>query len=227
MNLRVPSVFQERLSDLREFEACRIIHKYVGTRGPVLNVGCSWGRDTIFLSQQGLHVVSLDIDFMDQEYACGTVWPDSVQGNATKLPFKDAVFASVVMAECLEHIVDDHAAIGEVRRVLQPGGRLILTVPRVTGGKHDHVRGYSPLAAKRLLTRQGLTVKRVILRGGIITWAHIMGPAILKLKLERFRQTILKVATVVDFCLGVIQLPLLNRSRYSGCYVVSTKKGRL
>jgi len=224
---RVPYVFQERLSDLREFEACRIIHKYVGIRGPVLNVGCSWGRDTIFLSRRGLHVVSLDIDFEDQEYAGGTVWPDSVQGNATKLPFKDAVFASVVMAECLEHIVDDHAAIAEVRRVLQPGGRLILTVPRVTGGKHDHVRGYTPRAAERLLTDQGLTVRRIILRGGLITWAHILGPAILKLKLARFRQTILKIAAAVDFCLGAIQLPLLNRSRYSGCYVISTKKGRV
>ncbi len=46
-----------------------------------------------------------------------------------RLPFADGAFDSVSMLDVLEHTRDDHAALAEVRRVLRPGGLLVLTVP--------------------------------------------------------------------------------------------------
>jgi SAM-dependent methyltransferase len=63
----------------------------------------------------------------------GEVAPSSlagtVQGDATRLPFADATFDRVIASEVLEHIADDVAAMGELARVLRPGGTMAVTVP--------------------------------------------------------------------------------------------------
>jgi len=49
-----------------------------------------------------------------------------VEGDAMVLPFPDATFDSVVCTFVLCGVPDDRAAIGEMVRVLRPGGRLLL-----------------------------------------------------------------------------------------------------
>ncbi len=50
--------------------------------------------------------------------------------DALALPFPEASFDVVVASEVLEHLVEDDKAIAELLRVLRPGGRLALSVPR-------------------------------------------------------------------------------------------------
>ncbi len=54
----------------------------------------------------------------------------AVRANAHHLPFPDGFFDLVIASEILEHIPDDRTAIAEAVRVLRPGGRLAVTVPR-------------------------------------------------------------------------------------------------
>jgi SAM-dependent methyltransferase len=54
----------------------------------------------------------------------------AVRGDAYHLPFPDGAFDVVIASEILEHIPDDRAAMAEAMRVLRPGGRLVVTVPR-------------------------------------------------------------------------------------------------
>jgi SAM-dependent methyltransferase len=54
----------------------------------------------------------------------------AVRGDAYRLPFADATFDVVVAAEILEHLPADTTAMAELARVLKPGGRLAVTVPR-------------------------------------------------------------------------------------------------
>ncbi|MFV0524754.1 MAG: methyltransferase domain-containing protein [Acidimicrobiales bacterium] len=51
-------------------------------------------------------------------------------GGRDPLPFPDAAFTSVSMLDSLEHVWDESAVLAEVRRVLAPGGHLVVTVPR-------------------------------------------------------------------------------------------------
>lgn len=52
-----------------------------------------------------------------------------VCGDATALPFGDGSFDAVTMFDVLEHIPDHHQAIAEVKRVLRPGGVLLVSTP--------------------------------------------------------------------------------------------------
>ena len=53
-----------------------------------------------------------------------------VRGDLTALPFPDASVDRVIASEVLEHIPDDVTAFAEIARVLRPGGRVAVTVPR-------------------------------------------------------------------------------------------------
>jgi SAM-dependent methyltransferase len=55
--------------------------------------------------------------------------PEQVQqGSVLELPFADAAFDLVASIGCLHHTGDLFGAVQEVRRVLRPGGRLVLMV---------------------------------------------------------------------------------------------------
>ena len=86
--------------------------------------------DTDQTAEQVAHAASM-LTAMDQageSHQPGTAV--AVRGNAHHLPFPDGAFDLVIASEILEHIPDDAAAIAEAVRVLRPGGRLAVTVPR-------------------------------------------------------------------------------------------------
>ncbi|MCL4868149.1 MAG: glycosyltransferase family 39 protein [Anaerolineae bacterium] len=61
------------------------------------------------------------------------------QAMGDKMPFPDESFAAVISNSVLEHIPDIQPVLHEANRVLQPGGRLIITMPsdnftRLLGG---------------------------------------------------------------------------------------------
>ncbi len=51
-------------------------------------------------------------------------------GSGLNLPFSDASFDRVICSEVLEHIPDYETVLGEIHRVLKPGGILAVSVPR-------------------------------------------------------------------------------------------------
>ena len=109
----------------------------------VLDLGCGGGRHAFALLRRGADVVALDYSHAEVESVgamfaamreAGEVPADArataVRGDAYRLPFPDASFDAVVAAEVLEHLHDDARAFAELERVLKPGGRIAVTVPR-------------------------------------------------------------------------------------------------
>ena len=90
----------------------------------VLDLGCGDGQIARALASSGVSVVGVDpttnqID-VAAERAGGPVF---AQAGAAVLPFSDGAFDGVIACLLFEHMDDVDAAIGEVARVLRPGGR--------------------------------------------------------------------------------------------------------
>jgi len=90
----------------------------------VLCVGGGGSLDGMIKSHSSIDAISIDID-SDRK-------PDMVM-DVTNMTFSSGQFDAIYMMEVLEHVKDPVAALGEVRRVLKPGGRLVLSTPFVFG----------------------------------------------------------------------------------------------
>lgn len=117
-----PSTIDPRIQHVQ------IILKYFGPLAgkKVLDAGCGKGRFARVLLDQnpGAEIWGLDISEQMLRYV-----PAGIQtrvGSLTELPFPDASFDFVYATESLEHAVEIERAVGELCRVLKPGGKLVI-----------------------------------------------------------------------------------------------------
>jgi SAM-dependent methyltransferase len=110
----------------------------------ILDAGCGSGRNMELLARfgapTGVEPAQQSVE-MARARGVGPV----VQGSLdARLPFGSDSFDLVVCLDVLEHIADDRAALGELRRVTVASGRLLVTVPahRWLWGAHDDLSGH-------------------------------------------------------------------------------------
>jgi SAM-dependent methyltransferase len=99
-----------------------------GTR--LLDVGTGTGHTGLAFAASGCDVVGLDMTRAMLGEALGLAGRrglpfEGVQGYAEALPFADGAFDALACRYCAHHFRDLPRAIGEMRRVLRPGGRLV------------------------------------------------------------------------------------------------------
>lgn len=89
----------------------------------ILDVAAGTGSITRKLSAAGANVVSLDqsAEMLSQAVARGAT---GVLATAEALPFADASFDAVTFGYLLRYVDDVPAALGELVRVVRPGGRV-------------------------------------------------------------------------------------------------------
>lgn len=152
--------------------------------GVALDVGCGPGSITTSLAQAvGPEGLALGVDVSEPMLARAVrVQAGSQTGflraDAQQLPLRDQTVDAVVSIAVLQLIPDPVAALGEMARVLKPGGRIALMVP--TAGSASRLWQVLPKAGARVfdddeiadtLELQGLTGVRVK-NFGTIQWVR-------------------------------------------------------
>lgn len=119
-------------------------------------------------------------DYVTQDWP-GSVHPGGraadVVADLHALPLPSASFDFVLCTEVLEHVAEPQRVLGELHRILRPGGAILLTAPFVGElheEPHDHFR-YTSHGLAGLLERSGFAVREVApLTGYWSTLAHVL-----------------------------------------------------
>jgi SAM-dependent methyltransferase len=93
--------------------------------GTVVDVGCG---DRWLEGHIGPHAHYIGLDSVSTGAVLYGARP-TVFGDAASLPFQDGSVDCVVFLEVLEHLEHPRQAIGEIARILKPGGRVLLSMP--------------------------------------------------------------------------------------------------
>lgn len=180
---------------LREF----FIYKFLAPAksDKLLDIGCASGRQIFKIADQIAEGQGVDIaasfiaradEFKEKKQLKHVHFQVS---EIESLPFPSAYFNKIICAEVLEHVADKDAALKEIKRVLSPGGALIVSVPNLNADgtwwgrvlrflrvrrfvslehfsqaelkKHgdSHVREFTPQSLREWLERSGFKVEEL------------------------------------------------------------------
>jgi SAM-dependent methyltransferase len=103
----------------------------------LLDAGCGSGRNMVELRDFGA-VSGLEPSAQSAAAAEARAIGPVAAAPIEAMPFGDASFDAATSLDVIEHIDDDRAALRELRRVVRPGGFLVLTVPAYQWLWSDH-----------------------------------------------------------------------------------------
>jgi SAM-dependent methyltransferase len=114
---------------------------------PFLDVGIGFGDIALYLVRQGARGVALDYGSeaveMARERLAGYEGVEVVEADFTEYE-PDRSFSVITLLEILEHVEDDRAFVETAVRMLDPGGRVLISVPahKALWGWRDEVKGH-------------------------------------------------------------------------------------
>jgi ubiquinone/menaquinone biosynthesis C-methylase UbiE len=132
----------------------------------VLDVGCGTGGVLAHLKGRA-RTIGVDRSVQALRHTAKRGVAGVACADMDKLPFGAAEFDVVLMLDVLEHFEDDRAVVAAARRVLRPGGTLLVSVPafQTLFSEHDvvlqHFRRYTAPQVRRVLEGGGFTVRRL------------------------------------------------------------------
>jgi SAM-dependent methyltransferase len=163
------------------------IHACRGGPCRVLDVGCGEGRLAADLERAGYAVVAADVseEPLRRARARFPALDLRLVPGEGSWPLPDSDFDAVWAGETIEHVADTAGWLSEVRRVLRPGGTLLLSTPAhdrlamlalAASGRRfdahfdpraDHLRFYTRRTLERLLAEFGFHDIEVRGAGGL------------------------------------------------------------
>jgi ubiquinone/menaquinone biosynthesis C-methylase UbiE len=142
----------------------RLVDALADVRGTLLDAGCGTGGMLARLRavRPDLRLLGLEMDASACRRAAAKSGARIVRGSVNAMPFAAASLDAVIMADVLCHeAVDPAVALGELGRVLRPGGRLVINMPAYAWlcSAHDqqvhNARRYTLAQVRALLAAAG------------------------------------------------------------------------
>ena len=149
----MPSTVQEEFGQIDIYVFDQILRGNITPAMRVLDAGCGYGRNLVYLLREGCEIFALDanhnaiVHVRHLSDSLGTKLPaqNFQVGVIEHMPFPDA-FADVVICSSVLHFArdDDHFSkmLSELWRVLKPGGMLFCRLGSGIGMDFEHIAGH-------------------------------------------------------------------------------------
>jgi 2-polyprenyl-3-methyl-5-hydroxy-6-metoxy-1,4-benzoquinol methylase len=156
--------FQKRFED---------IEKYISS-GKFLDVGCAMGFSLEVAQARNWEPYGVEISEYSSGIAKKKFGSAVFTGSLEKANFKSKSFDVIMMSDLLEHVPDPNIILCEARRILKPGGLIVITTPNITSIssifmkgnwvniKFEHLFYFSPTTIKLLLKKNNFEVSKIL-----------------------------------------------------------------
>lgn len=142
--------------------------------GRLLDFGCGSGSFLERMHAEGWQVVGLDASARVVEHIRANLRVPALAGTLPHPELKPESFDVITMWQALEHVHDPLEVLRSARRLLVPGGRLVLSVPNMAGAPPRwfgpdwfgwdlprHLTHFTPETLQRLVEQAGFRTERL------------------------------------------------------------------
>jgi SAM-dependent methyltransferase len=125
-------------------------------RARILDAGCGSGRNMVEFARHGT-VTGIELSHTSVSLAREREAGEVVEGSVLDMPFEADSFDLAASLDVIEHLQDDLLALRELRRVVKPGGTLLVTVPAYQWlwSGHDEINHHHRRYTRRSLQSVG------------------------------------------------------------------------
>jgi 2-polyprenyl-3-methyl-5-hydroxy-6-metoxy-1,4-benzoquinol methylase len=163
------------LRDIRFFERTADL----GQGKRFLDVGCATGMLLEHMRGRGWNVQGVELCRESAEYGIRTKKIDIFIGTLEQAGFQDSSFPVIHFSHLIEHVPDPKVFLLEVRRILAPGGYVVVVTPNISGLQArlfrekwrsaiaDHLTLFSKVTLRKMLVATGYQVLQTVTWGGL------------------------------------------------------------
>lgn len=149
------------------------IETLIPSPGKVLDVGCATGYFLEVAQSFGWEVAGVELSAYSAGLAAAKFGKQIFNGTLEQAAYPAATFDLVTLSDLIEHVPDPLAFLNEVRRILKPGGLVVIVTPdlqslteRVMRGKWshyklEHIYYYSQATINSCLEKSGFTPVKI------------------------------------------------------------------
>lgn len=111
----------------------KLLIRYLGlkssAKGRLLDVGCGGGRYLRRMKRSGWQVEGIDFDEKATARLAGKTGIKVMAGHLIEQKLPDQTYDAITMSHVIEHLYDPVSLLSECKRLLKPGGRLVVVTP--------------------------------------------------------------------------------------------------
>ncbi len=171
---RIIGSILSRIGPLREIVGGGVLWLEAREKGRLLDVGCGNGSLLVQMRQLGWDVAGIEPDGKAVSVARERFGLEVFQGSLEEAKFPNEHFDAITMNHVIEHVQDPIGLLKECRRVIKPGGKIIVVTPNIQSlgfylfGQHwrgldipRHLFLFSPHAFCACALQAGLTIQHL------------------------------------------------------------------